>query len=131
MADARSDMDSPFVIDDTSVTGVPNKYDRSSFGLKLDPIPSYSATNGLKVYVDRETTFYTTASTTATTGFDPRIDEYLVINPLYKYAMMNGLANVNNIRERKIELERDIVRIYGRKGEDERKVMRPKKINYI
>ena len=129
--DARQDNNSPYVKDDSSVTGVPYDYDRTSSGIKFDPIPDYSATNGIKVYIDRETTFYVVGDSTKTTGFDPRIDEYLVVKPMLNYAMANNLASVPLYRERVALLERDIKKIYGRKGNDERKVMRPKRINYI
>jgi hypothetical protein len=129
--DARQDDNSPYVTDDSSVTGVPYDYDRTSSGIKFDPIPDYSATNGLKVYIDRETTFYTTADTTKTTGFDPRIDEYLVVKPMLNYAMTNTLASVPLLRERVALLEKDIKRIYGRKGADERKIITHKKIRFI
>ena len=129
--DAQENPNSLLVRDDILAKGVPYAYDRLGAGLFLLDIPNYNATNGIKVYIDRETTFYGVGDTTKTTGFDPRIDEYLVVKPNLNYAMMNNLASVGLLRERVQMLERDMNIIYGRKGNDQRKVMRGKRIKYI
>jgi len=130
-ADAHQDGWSPYVRNDINLTGVPLDYDRLGAGVFLDPIPDYNATNGLKVYIDREGSFYAVGDTTKTTGLDPRFDEYLVIKPVLNYAMANNLASVGLLRERVLQMESEMRKVYGRKGDDERKVMRGKKILYI
>ena len=52
--DAQSDNNVGYFVADNTATGVPAAYDKTANGIFLDSIPSYSVTNGLKIYVNRE-----------------------------------------------------------------------------
>lgn len=128
-ADAQSDDNSVFV--EASETGVPSQYDKTANGIFLNPVPNYSATNGLKVYISREGSYFTTADTTKKPGIAGIFHEYLVVEPSYRYAMANGLTNMNALASETMRLEREIEKYYSRRAKDERPIMTGKKINYI
>lgn len=122
---------SPFVANDSSADGTPNIYDKLGNAIMLDPIPDYAATNGLKVYISREGSFFTTSDTTKKPGIDARFHEYLVIKPVLNYAMTNGLASVGLLRERVALMEQEMMDVYSRRAQDERNIMKPKITKFI
>jgi len=131
LVDAQSDQDSPFVQHDTTRKGTPYQYDKTANGIFLDPIPSYSVSAGLRLYISREGSYFTTADTTKKPGFAGLYHEYLVLLPSYKYAFRNNLANTASLRYEVEKMEKDIETFYGRRKKDERPVMTGKKILYV
>lgn len=129
--DIHSDKFSPFVANDTTVTGVPTFYDKLGNGIFLDPIPDYSATNGLKLYINREGSYFTTSDTTKKPGIAGVLHEYFVIRPAYQYAYANGLSTVSFFYEEMLRIEEAMKKYYARREQDKRNVITPKKINYI
>lgn len=129
--DAVQDSDTAFVANDTSATGTPYCYDKNSNAIFLDPIPSYNATSGLKLYISREGSYFTSADTTKKPGFAGLYHEYLAYYPAWQYAQANGLANKNDLLENVLMLEKSITEHYSRRQKDERAVMTNKKINYV
>lgn len=90
--------------DGQNTTGTPEYYDQTADGLFLDPIPSYNSTGGLKVFIDREGSHYTTSSTIETSGLLPLFDEYLVLKPSYRIARDMGLPNRNDLKRDMLEM---------------------------
>lgn len=129
--DISTDETSPFVANDTNVTGVPTVYDKLGNGIFLDPIPNYNATNGLKVYISREGNYFTTSDTTQMPGFAGLFHEYCVLNPAYKYAYRNNLSNTNFLRDEMMNMEKEIVKYYSKRAQDERARITPKRSLYI
>lgn len=130
-ADAQSDDYSPFVENNTSATGVPTTYDKTANGIFLDPIPSYSVSAGLKVYISREGSYFTSSDTTKKPGIAGLYHEYLAVYPAWQYAQTNNLANVNQLLQNVMMLENAIREHYSRRQKDERKIITHKKINYV
>lgn len=119
------------VITETTNAGVPSRYGKLATGLFLDPMPSYSATNGLKVYVDREASYFLTSDTTKKPGFAGLYHDYLVLAVCYDYALANTLKNRDVFKRDMLEMEKQITEHYSRREKDKRYVMTPKRINYI
>lgn len=117
--------------DGQNTTGTPDRYDKTANAIFLDPIPSYSETNGLKIFINREASYFTTSDTTKMPGFAGLFHEYCVLRPAYQYAYRNGLTNANALREEMLLMERELVKHYSKRDEHDRPVMTPKKINYI
>lgn len=118
--------------------GVPYRYGLLANGIFLDPVPSYSATNGIKIIVNREGSQFTTSSTTTTTGI-PAYEEYLYLKPAYEEASIKGLANLSSLEKKVIDLEGSerlrvtgkIKEFFSKRNQDERKVMTPRLTNFI
>ena len=128
--DALNDDNSPIVENDTSITGVPDSYDKTANGIFLDPIPSYSATNGLKLFISREGSYFTTSDTTKYPGFAGLYHEYLVLEPAYRYARANRLDVQETLKRDLLEMERQIIEYYSRRNKDERFVLSGEPISF-
>lgn len=129
-ADAQTDGYSPYVQNDTSITGIPNMYDKLANGIFLDPIPSYSASAGLKIYISREGSYFAYTDTTKKPGFAGLYHDYLAVYPAWQYAQANGLANQNALFQNVLMLEKSIEEHYSKRADDERDLLEPEAIEY-
>lgn len=122
-----------------STTGTPYQYGLISNGIFLDPIPSYSVSNGIKIIVNREGQQFTTSSDSTTTTGLPAYEEYLYLKPAYEEACVKGFNNLASLEKKVIDLEGSerlgvtgkIKEFFSRRNQDERRIMKPKKIQYI
>lgn len=110
--------------DGQNTGGQPNSYDKLANGIMLDPIPNYNRTNGLKVYISREASYFATTDTTKKAGFAGLFHEYLALRPSYQYAYRNGLPNMNLLKQEMLEMEEAIKNYYKAREKDTRKVLR-------
>jgi len=121
------------LIDGQSYTGVPVRYDKTGGYIFLDPVPSYNATDGLKVYVSREPLYFTNTGDTTTvfSGIDGLCHDYLYLKPAYEYARDKSLQNreelyrdlqdsLRKVKERYGHREKDVKRSLSIKAEDNR-----------
>lgn len=129
--DVQSDSDPGGLVENNTTEGRPERYDKTANGIFLDPIPSYNATNGLKVWINREGSYFTTADTNKKPGIAGIFHEYLAIRPSYYFAMRNSLPNTALLREEMLRMERAITEYYANRERDVRHILRGKKINYI
>jgi hypothetical protein len=113
------------LIDGQNLTGVPNDYDKTGNGILLDRIPNYSYTLGVKVFINREGSYFTTADTDKYPGVDGRVHEYYVVNPCMKYALDKGLKTVKGLQIQNLALEEKIEQIYSVRHRDEPRRMTP------
>lgn len=104
-----------------NVGGIPNTYDKTANGFFLDPIPNYTRANGLKVYINREGSYFTVADTTKKAGFAGHFHEYLALRPSYQYAYRNGLKNANVLKSEMLEMEEEIKSYYNTRERDVQK----------
>jgi hypothetical protein len=111
--------------DNLNVGGLPNTYDKLANAIFLDPIPNYNATAGLKVYINREGSYFNTNDTTKKPGFAGLFHEYLALRPSWQYACVNGLANVNKLEEQVLKMESDMQDYYRGREKDTQKVLYP------
>lgn len=123
---------------EVATEGTPFCYDKTANGIFLDPIPSYNATNGLKVYINREPSYFTSTDTTKKPGCPGIHHRYFALKPALSYARQNNLATYNKIREEVVSFEGDeeknitgsIERYFSRREKDVRSVMTPEPIIY-
>lgn len=119
--------------------GVPYRYDKTANGIFLDPIPSYSATLGLKLLINREASYFTSTDTTKKPGVPGLFHKYFYLKPAATYARRNGLANLNAIENELIKMEGNplvgivgsIAEYFGRRAKDERPRITGRRTNYI
>lgn len=115
--------------DGLNTGGQPNTYDKLGNGILLDPIPNYNRTNGLKVYISREGSYFSTTDTTKKAGFAGIFHEYLALRPSYQYARTNRLDNKNDLKTDMIEMKNAIREYYKAREKDVVKTLRTKRNN--
>jgi len=121
-----------------TLTGTPSQYGKLSNAIFLDTIPSYSATSGIKMVVNREGSYPTSSDTTKILGV-PVYHEYFYLKPAYEYARIKGLANLRELEKAVIDYEGSerlgitgkIADFFSSRERDIRKVLKNKKITYI
>jgi hypothetical protein len=109
--------DVPGFYDGQNLTGVPTRYDKTANAIFLDPIPSYNSANGLKVFIDREPSFFLSSDTTKVAGFDGLCHDYLYLKPAYEYCRDKGLQQAERIYR---DLQDSIKRIKDRYAHKDR-----------
>ena len=121
-------------VDGLNTEGVPYTYDKTATGIFLDPIPNANVSAGLKLYISREGSYFTSSDVTTQTkkpGFAGLYHEYLVLEPCYRYARANILTQQETFKRDVLELEKKIEDFYGRRDKHQRPIMTHKKIKYI
>lgn len=125
--------------DGQNVQGIPTKYDKTANGIFMDVVPSYSQVGGIKIFINREGTYFNASDTTKVPGFAGTLHEYLVISPAYKYASANSLAQAGGVLRNgartglfaeMYDWEGQIDEYYGQREKDTRKVLRGRQINF-
>ena len=106
-------------------TGTPTQYDVTGNGIFLDPIPSYAKTAGLRVFINRESTYFLSSDTTKKWGYTGLYHEYLVLYPSYQYSRARGLNNQEAFKRDLLELETKIRKHSGSRQRNIKPKMTP------
>ena len=112
------------LVDGQNITGKPAYYDKTGNGIFFDVLPDYSYANGIKIFIDREHTYFTSDDTTKVSGIDPLCHDYLYLKPSYEYCRDKGLQNTNALFRDLIRVEDKIAMRYGTREKDVRNVMK-------
>lgn len=116
--------------DGNNSTGTPTRYDKTANGIFLDLIPNFSSSDGLKVFINRESTYFTVSDTTKKPGIAGLFHDYYVLKPSYKYARAKGLQNVERLERDVLKMEKDIKDYYSGRNKDVRTIATSKRINH-
>jgi hypothetical protein len=116
--DQQSDAEVQAFYNEQNLTGTPSRYDKTGNGIFLDALPDYDLAKGLKVFINREALYFTSADTTKKLGVDGLCQEYLALEPTYRYAMRNKLDNREEFKRDLAELIKDIKIRYRDRGRD-------------
>ena len=117
--------------DGLNTTGIPAVYDKTGNGIFLDPIPNYNYANGLKLFINRESTYFTVSDTTKISGIDGLCHDYLYLKPAYEYARDKGLQNREALfRDLQVSMKK-IKGRYGGRARDERRVISMEPIKFM
>lgn len=119
--DVQSGEDLSSFYDGQNITGTPIKYDKTANGIFLDPVPSYNYTNGLKVYINREASYFTTSDTTKKPGVPGDLHKWFYIKPAYEYARRNTLAVKKDLEVEVERLKMTITSRFEARSKDERR----------
>ena len=117
----ESDMGAFF--DGQNATGTPVRYDKLANAIFLDPIPNYNYANGLKVYINREASYFVYTDTTKKPGIPGLFHRYLAIKPALDFARRNSSANLVALQNEVFRMEQDIRSYFSLRNKDERKRM--------
>jgi hypothetical protein len=120
--DVQSEDESGFY-NGLDTTGTPNKYDKTANGIFLDAIPNYTISGGVKIYINREGSYFSTSDTTKKAGFTGIYHEILALITAYKHAPDSELSR---IERRMIKMEEDLTKSYGQREKDVRRGMKTK-----
>jgi hypothetical protein len=103
--DVQSDPYSSNFTNGLNIQGVPCRYDKTANGFFLDPVPQYASTAGLKVYINREASYFSSTDTTKKPGVPGLFHKYFYLKPALDYARRNNLANYQAIANEVSQLE--------------------------
>lgn len=115
--------------DGLNVGGQPNTYDKLGNGIFLDPIPNYNEAGGLKVYINREGSYFTVSDTSKKPGIAGLFHEYFAIRPAYQYALRKSLSVANALGGEMLRMEEDIKDYYKLREKDAPKKLVPSRSN--
>lgn len=79
-------------------SGTPTKYDKTGVWLNLDPVPDYSSSQGLRVYIQRAAKRFSATDTTKEPGFASSFHFLVPLIGAYIYATEKG-SNVKSDRK--------------------------------
>lgn len=122
--DVQSESGNSGFYDGNNLTGTPTKYDKTANAIFLDVIPNYNSTNGLKVYINREGSYFTSSDTTKKAGFAGTFHEILALRPSYQYAHRNGLSNAKALQTEFLLMLEELKDYYGNRERDVKKRMK-------
>lgn len=108
-----------YLVNYSTNTGIPRRYDKLANSIFLDPTPNYSATGGLKIYFQRGPNYFVYTDTTKVPGFASIFHDYLSLHASMSYAVDRGLDKAKNLFELVKEKEEAIIDFYGKRNSDE------------
>ena len=127
--DQQSDSNTVTFTDGQNTTGIPTKYDKTGNGIFLDVPPSYNSTNGLKIFINREASYFSNSDTTKKPGVTGIFHRYFAIKPALDYARRNNLTSHNRLQEEVLKMEAAIKYHYAGRERGTRRSMTPLKQN--
>lgn len=101
--------DTTSFIDGQNTTGIPTRYDKIGNGILLDSIPSFNATAGLKLFINREPSYAVYTDTTKKPGVPGNLHAWFYLKPAYNYAKRFDLKSLPRI-ERDVELMKEAIK---------------------
>lgn len=104
-----------------STQGTIYRYDKTANAINLDLIPSATVTDGLKVSINREATFFTTSDTTKKPGVPGNHHKWFYLRPALDYARRNNLTSYNRIEKEIADLTSVIISDFNRRSKDVRR----------
>ena len=125
------------IIDESNVAGTPTKYAKRSNAVHLGgAIPNYTVARGIKVLINRESSYFTYTDTTKKAGY-PYCQEYFYLKPAMEYARRKQLPQYNALASEVLKLEGNplngqgglIAKAYANRKRDEENVISGEFIN--
>jgi hypothetical protein len=119
--DAQSEEDTNGFWNGENTQGSPHEYDKTGNGIFLNPIPNNNVSNGLKVYINREASYFAHTDTIKKPGVPGIFHKYFALRPAQDYARRNNLANHDRIQGEVLRMEQEIQSYFGERPKDERR----------
>jgi len=114
--------------------GMPKEYDKFANSIFLYPKPSSSEvtlSSGLKVYFQRNVTYFATTDTTEKPGFAEPFHRLLSLGGAFDYCIANGLnTRLSILRDEITKTEAGIVEFYTQRNIDEKVKMKLRTENF-
>lgn len=117
------------IITENTVTGTPSGYAKLANAIHLDVPTNYNATNGMKVYINREADYFTSSDTTQKPGVPGLFHDYFFLEPAMAYARINlSDSQYTKLARTVAQMEADIKEYFNRREKDLVPVMRGEEI---
>lgn len=129
--DVQSEEDTYDFTSGEDIEGIPYRYDKTANGIFLDPVPVSSVTNGLKVYINREASYFTYTDTTRKPGVPGILHDYFYLKPAFDYARRKTLAVAVPLEKEVLRCEYKIAEYFSSREKDVRKRLTMKRVNYM
>lgn len=97
--DADSQQDMADFYDGATHTGMPTKYDKTANGIILNSRVSATVTDGLKISINRESSYFVYTDTSKKPGVPGVHHKYFFLKPAEDYARRNGLKSLPQIQK--------------------------------
>lgn len=121
----------PGIVSGLNSQGVPYQYDKSANVILLDPVPNADVTDGLKVSINREASYFTYSDTTKKPGVPGIHHKYFYLRPALDYARRNSLESYVRIEAEFLKLEAEIKEYFAKRDKDDELVITTPVINSI
>lgn len=102
-----------------NAAGLPQSYDKLANSLRFDVLPSANVTDGLKISINREGSYFTYTDTTKKPGYPGLHHKYFYLKPALDYARRNTLTSYPRIEGELMKLEREIQEYFNGRAKDE------------
>lgn len=99
------------------------EYDKTANAILLNLVPESNVTDGLKVSINREASYFTSTDTDRKAGIYGLHHKYLFLKPALEFARRNVLNSYPRIEMEVLRIEREIKDGLNRRGKDERRRM--------
>lgn len=137
--DKQSDRDTQAFYDGTNPAGFPQYYDKTGNSISFDYLPNYNYTNGVKVFINREGSYFVYSDTTKKPGVPGLHHRYFALKPAFNRARRLNLPNYNTLAVEILKYEGDenrniigsIARHFGKREKDVRKVLSEVKTDFV
>ena len=104
--------------DGANSQGKPTRYDKTGNWLFLDLVPDTTVASGLRVFIDREPSYFTSSDTTKLSGLDGLCHDFLYLKPAYEYCRDHDLPRAEKLfRDLQISMEK-VKERYGYREKD-------------
>ncbi len=94
-------------------------------------MPEANVTDGLKISINREASYFAYTDTDKKAGFDGTHHKFLYLRPAYNYARRNNLANFSAIQTEYALTVQDIKDTYTNRDKDDQAVLTTEPVNSI
>ena len=131
--DADTETEVSNFTDGVTHNGTSRCYDKSANRIRLEYTPTATVTDGLKVSINREGSYFTYSDTTKKPGFPGVHHKYFYLKPALEYARINSLSSYDRIKREIVLLEGDkslgidgeIQAYFSERTKDEKPGLRP------
>ncbi len=117
--DVDTELSASTFSDGQNATGLATKYDKTANAIRLNLTPTATITDGLKVSINREASYFTSTDTTKKAGFPGLHHKYFYLKPALDYARHNTLTSYPRIEGEVMKTEREIKEYFNRRAKDE------------
>jgi hypothetical protein len=111
--------------------GTPLYYDKFANSAILYPTPSYNSTGGLKVYYQRDGSYFASTDTTKAPGIPSIFHKYIALKVALPFLRDKGKENYVSVRnEVQVYEEITIPEFYAKRNKDERPTLSGRVVDY-
>lgn len=114
-----------FLVNGTNQTGTPTRYFKRGRAIFLDYTPSYSASEGLRIYFKRGPSYFVYNDTTKVPGIPSIFHKFLPLYVSAHYALDRGMPMATSYFNLLKDEEAAILEFYGSRAKDDKPHMTP------